>query len=57
MSLINHGDCYVDLDKDQIYKIGKEIHKSTTRAMGKTHVKKSKASVINKNIQNKIDEL
>lgn len=50
MSFLVPRDCQVDLDKDQIYKIGKDIYKSVVRTIESSHIKKSKASVINSKI-------
>lgn len=50
-------DCQVDLDKDQIIKIGKDIHLAVIRTLENTRVKKTKASVLSTKIAGKIEEL
>jgi hypothetical protein len=57
MSYLMPRDCQVDLDKDQIFKIGKDIHLSVVRTLENSRVKKNKSSVIGAQIQGKIEEL
>ena len=55
MNFLIPRDCQVDLDRDHIYKIGKEVNKNVLFAMEQTN--KSKQYVISKQIRNKIGEL
>lgn len=57
MSVVLPKDVQVDLDKEQIYRIGKDIGKSAIRAMELGYLKKTKTGIISQKIQKKIDEL